>query len=72
MEEDARKFLEKALESLASAESDLTGGRNNSCANRCYYACFQAAISAFLQANIAPTGIWVGDTTSFELASLVF
>ncbi len=61
MEEDARKFLERALESLASAESDLTGGRYNSCANQCYYACFQAAVLALLRANIAPTGDWGHD-----------
>ncbi len=57
MDEEARTFLEKALESLSSAESDLVGRRYNSGANRCYYACFQAAISALLRADIAPTGL---------------
>jgi hypothetical protein len=33
-------FLLKAEESLAAAASELANGRYNSCANRCYYACF--------------------------------
>jgi uncharacterized protein (UPF0332 family) len=44
-------FLLKAQESLASAENDFTARRYNSCANRCYYACFQTAIAALLQAG---------------------
>jgi hypothetical protein len=32
--------LLKAEESLAAAASELANGRYNSCANRCYYACF--------------------------------
>jgi len=31
---------------------------NNSCANRCYYACFQAAIAALLCEGIRPAGQW--------------
>lgn len=31
-------------------------GRYNNCANRCYYACFQAAIAALQDAGIRPTG----------------
>jgi uncharacterized protein (UPF0332 family) len=49
-------FLEKAEESLAGAESEFAGGRYNNCANRCYYASFQAAISALSRAGIAPPG----------------
>jgi uncharacterized protein (UPF0332 family) len=71
MEEDARTFLEKALESLASAESDLLGGRYNSCANRCYYACFQAAIAALLAANISPAGIWGHDFVRARFAGIL-
>ena len=33
-------YLEKAVESLAGAESEYVNGRYNNCANRCYYACF--------------------------------
>lgn len=49
-------FLEKAQESLAGAESEFANGRYNNCANRCYYACFQAAIYALSEAGIAPAG----------------
>src|SRR5258708_4743833 len=49
-------FLSKAAESLAGAESEFVNGRFNNCANRCYYACFQAAIAALLQHGIQPAG----------------
>jgi uncharacterized protein (UPF0332 family) len=49
-------YLDKAAESLAGAESELANGRYNNCANRCYYACFQAAIAALEQAGIRPPG----------------
>lgn len=45
-------FLEKALESLIGAESEFINGRYNNCANRCYYACFQAAIAALIDAGL--------------------
>ncbi len=61
MEEDARSFLEKARESLASAETDLIAGRYNSCANRCYYACFQAAVAALIKAGVRPGRTWGHD-----------
>ncbi len=41
-------FLAKTEESLAGAESEFASGRYNNCANRCYYACFQAAVHALL------------------------
>ena len=49
-------FLTKAQESLAGAQSEFINGRYNNCANRSYYACFQAAIAALLDAGIQPTG----------------
>lgn len=49
-------FLSKAEESLEGAESELTNGRHNYCANRCYYACFQAAVHALITAGIRPPG----------------
>ncbi len=49
-------FLAKARESLAGAESEFAAGRYNNCANRCYYACFQAAIHALIQVGIYPSG----------------
>jgi uncharacterized protein (UPF0332 family) len=47
-------LLDKALESLVGAESEFLNRRYNNCANRCYYACFQAAITALLVAGIRP------------------
>jgi len=49
-------FLDKAQESLAGAQSEFVNGRYNNAANRCYYACFQAAITALLRAGIQPRG----------------
>ena len=49
-------FLEKALESLAGAESEAVNGRFNNSANRSYYACFQAAIAALMLAGTRPPG----------------
>ena len=49
-------YLEKAIESLAGAESEHANKRYNNCANRCYYAMFQAAIAALIAAGIRPTG----------------
>lgn len=49
-------FFTKAEESLAGAESEFANGRYNNCANRCYYACFQAAIAALLDTSIRPSG----------------
>ena len=47
-------YLAKAHENLAGAESELQHGRTNSCARSAYYACFQAAIAALLQAGLTP------------------
>jgi len=49
-------FLIKAVESLDGAESEFANTRYNNCANRCYYACFQAAIYALMQEGISPQG----------------
>lgn len=52
-------FLSKAEENLEAAEGDLNARRYNSCASRCYYACYQAAIFALSQAAIRPArGQW--------------
>ena len=50
--EEVASYLAKAEESLAGAESELADQRYNNFANRCYYACFQAAIAALLDAGI--------------------
>ncbi len=56
MELVARAFLAKASESLLGAEAELEAGRYNNCANRCYYACFQAAVAALRRGGISPPG----------------
>lgn len=58
MEQDITIYLIKAQESLQTAESEFANGRYNSCANRCYYSCFQAAIAALLGEGIRPRGQW--------------
>ena len=58
MEDDIIIYVTKATESLLTAESEFVNGRYNSCANRCYYACFQAAIAALLREGIRPRGQW--------------
>ena len=58
MEQAIAIYLTKATESLLTAETEFINGRYNSCANRCYYACFQAAISALLSEGIQPAGQW--------------
>ena len=58
MEQGITIYLTKAEESLRTAESEFANGRYNSCANRCYYACFQAAIAALLAEGIRARGQW--------------
>ena len=53
MSEPLTIYLAKADESLIGAQSEVDQGRYNNAANRCYYACFQAAIAALRQANMA-------------------
>ncbi len=54
MMEQAEIYLIKAYESVAGAESEFANGRYDNCANRSYYACFQAAIAALLHAGVIP------------------
>ena len=49
-------YFDKAQESLDGAQSEFINGRYNNCANRCYYAAFQAAIFALIRAGITPGG----------------
>ena len=49
---DAERYLAKARESLASAETDLAARRYNSVANRAYYAAFQAAVAALITTGV--------------------
>ena len=64
-----RIFLDKAEENLAAAESEFANRRYNSCASRCYYACFQAAVYALVQEGFRPTcrsGRWGHDFVQAE------
>jgi uncharacterized protein (UPF0332 family) len=48
-------FIDKAIAALDGAESELHAGRYENVANRCYYACFQAAIAALEAAGVRPS-----------------
>ncbi len=48
--------MEKARENLASAQLCFDQGYFNACANRLYYAMFQAAIAVLAQAGLLPAG----------------
>lgn len=65
MSEQRSFFFDKACESLAGAESEFANSRYHNCANRCYYACFQAAISALQSAGIAARGASGGWSHSY-------
>jgi uncharacterized protein (UPF0332 family) len=54
--DDVRALLQKAQESLAGAESECANRRFNNCANRSYYACFQAAVAALRANGVQPRG----------------
>ena len=65
---DGPLLLDKAIESLAGAEAEYAAGRFNNCANRCYYACFQAAIAALARAGVAPAGAQASWSHKFVIA----
>ena len=71
MEQDITIYLAKAAESLQTAESEFANGRYNSCANRCYYACFQAAIAALLREGIRPRGQWSHEFVQGQLVGVL-
>lgn len=68
--ETATIYLQKALECLAGAESEFVNSRYNNCANRAYYACFQAAVQALIDAGIGPRG--TGDQWSHRFVPAQF
>lgn len=49
-------YFEKTELSLLGADSEAAQGRSDNAANRAYYACFQAAISALRREGIRPSG----------------
>jgi uncharacterized protein (UPF0332 family) len=66
---DGTSYLAKAEESLAGSESEHANKRYQNCANRAYYACYQAAVSALLREGIRPSGErWGHDTVQAQFA----
>lgn len=61
-------YLGKSSESLQTAESEFANGRYNSRANRCYYACFQAAIAALMLEGVQPRGRWTHESVQAQFA----
>ena len=49
-------YQDKALESLAGAESELDARRYNNAAKLAYFACFQAAVAALIRAGARRSG----------------
>jgi len=49
-------WLEKAQRSLLGAESEFASQRYDNVANRAYYACFQSAVAALIDAGKRSTG----------------
>ncbi len=52
---EQHEWLEKARQSLQGAESEYANQRYDNAANRAYYACFQAAVAALMDAGQQPT-----------------
>ncbi|MBX3069006.1 MAG: HEPN domain-containing protein [Thermomicrobiales bacterium] len=60
---DSELYLLKAEECLSGAESEFANRRYQNCANRAYYACYQASVAGLLRAGIRPSGSrWGHDT----------
>jgi len=67
----ADMFLTKAEQSLAGAESELVSGRYDNCANRCYYACFQAAVAALTLEGVRADGRSGHDAVQAQFVDLL-
>ena len=70
MDGDIRVYLSKAHESLLTAESEFANGRYNSCASRCYYACFQTAVAVLLREGIRSREQWKHDFVQAQFVEL--
>jgi uncharacterized protein (UPF0332 family) len=71
MDSDISVYLTKAFESLQTAESEFVNRRYNSCANRCYYAAFQAAIAALLREDVRTRDQWKHDYVQAQFVELL-
>jgi uncharacterized protein (UPF0332 family) len=67
-DQDMELYLQKSVESLLGAESECANRRFSNCANRAYYAAFQAAISALIRERIQLKrgGLWKHDFVQAE------
>lgn len=72
MHDEEPMFLTKARESLAGAESEFANERYINCANRCYYAAFQAAVAALTEYGFAPSSGRARTTWSHEALPATF
>jgi len=67
MEKEA--YLAKATECLKVAHWCFEEGCPNSCVNRCYFAMFQAAVAALIDAGVRPSkNIWRHDWVQAEFS----
>jgi len=57
---DYQNWLSKAIENLAAAQLCFDHGHFNACANRLYYAMFQAGAAALFKHGILPSGDKIG------------
>ncbi len=68
-------FIDKAIAALDGAESELAAGRYDNVANRCYYACFQAAIAALEASGVRPSsgakGRWTHEGVQEQFAGIL-
>jgi uncharacterized protein (UPF0332 family) len=70
MFDPAALYRDKARESLAGAESELDARRYNNAAKLAYFACFQAAVAALIQAGSRRSGAdaeWKHDFVQAEI-----
>ncbi len=72
MDDQEPLLLIKARECLAGAESEFANGRYNNCANRCYYAAFQAAVAALDEHGFVPASGRGRTTWSHEALPATF
>lgn len=67
-------YLSKSKESLASAKDNLKSKRYNSCANRAYYACYQASVAALTAHGVTPPSKkrrWEHDIVQTQISNLI-
>ena len=68
-------FIDKAIAALEGAESELRAGRYENVANRCYYACFQAAVAALEAEGVRPSsggkGRWTHEGVQEQFAGIL-